>query len=222
MHHGAKVHPLYLDVDAPDLEKNLAEADGILVPGGFGDRGIEGKIRVARYAREKSVPYFGICLGMQIASIEVARNLAGLSGANSTEFNPSTPHPVIDILPDQKAVETKGATMRLGSYPCAIKPACLARQAYGADTIEERHRHRYELNPKYQKQLEEAGLSVTGTFAAKGLAEIVELSGHPWYLAVQFHPEFQSRPGKPHPLFRDFVGAAVAHAGAKEHAQARH
>ena len=207
--HSAKVKVQYLDVDSKDLDKALEGADGILVPGGFGDRGIEGKIRTTRFARENLVPFFGICLGMQCAVIEVSRHLARMPGAHSTEFDPKTKFPVIDMLPEQKKIHEKGGTMRLGLYRCELTKGSLAHRAYGADVIEERHRHRYELNPKFEKAVTEAGLEITGKNPPRGLAEIVELKGHPWYLAVQFHPEFLSRPMRPHPLFRDFVGAAL-------------
>ncbi len=207
--HDARVNIQFLDVEDRGIEKALSEVDGILVPGGFGDRGIEGKIKVTRFARENGVPFFGICLGMQCAVIEVARSLVKLGGAHSTEFDPKTKYPVIDMLPEQKKVQEKGGTMRLGIYPCELKKGSLAQRAYGADAVEERHRHRYELNPKFEKQVIDAGLEITGKNPPRGLAEIVELKGHPWYLAVQFHPEFRSRPMRPHPLFRDFVGAAL-------------
>ena len=163
----------------------------------------------AKIAREKKIPYFGLCLGLQIAVIEYARDVVGLSEAHSTEFNPKTKYPVIDILPEQKDVKDLVATMRLGSYDCVIKKGSLAYKAYGKTLISERHRHRYEFNNKFRKDLEEAGLIISGVYAAKDLVEIVELKDHPWFLAVQFHPEFKSRPENPHPLFRDFVGAAL-------------
>ena len=202
-----KIH--YVDTQAPDIERLLEDAHGILVPGGFGDRGIEGKIRVVQFARERQVPFFGLCLGMQIATIEFARNVLKLSGAHSTEFDPKSRYPVIDLLPEQRQIKELGATMRLGSYPCALKKGSLAHKAYGALQVTERHRHRYELNNKFRKLLEDAGLHVSGVNAPKNLAEIVELRDHPWFLAVQFHPEFRSRPLRPHPLFASFVDAAV-------------
>ncbi|MDD5627875.1 MAG: CTP synthase [Elusimicrobia bacterium] len=207
--HSARVHVRFVETTDPDLESKLAGAGGILVPGGFGDRGVEGKIEVARLARENRIPYLGLCLGMQVAVIEFARNVLKLKDAHSTEFDPRTRHPVIDLLPEQKAVRAKGATMRLGTYECAVRKDTLAHQAYGCAAVKERHRHRYEFNNKFRKPMEEAGLVVSGTYAAKSLVEIVELKGHPWFLAVQFHPEFKSRPEAPHPLFRDFVAAAL-------------
>jgi CTP synthase len=207
--HGAKVTVKYLDVEDKHLEAQLQEADGILVPGGFGDRGVEGKIAVTRWAREKKVPFLGICLGMQCAVIDVARSLLGYSAAHSTEFAPKTSHPVISLMEEQKKVSQMGGTMRLGVYPCRVKSGSLAHQAYRRDTVYERHRHRYELNNKYRRALEKAGLRVTGEYPKWNLAEVVEYKDHPWFLAVQFHPELKSRPLHPHPLFRDFIGAAL-------------
>jgi CTP synthase len=179
-----------------------------MVPGGFGNRGIEGKIAAIRYARERRVPFFGICLGMQCAVIEFARNVLGLAGANSSEFDGLTPHPVIDLLPEQHGVTAKGGTMRLGAYPCTLAPGSLARAAYGQDEIQERHRHRYEFNNAYRERFLEAGMAQTGIYPGRTLVEIVELPGHPWFLGCQFHPEFKSRPWAAHPLFREFVKAA--------------
>ena len=201
-------------IDAEDIEKNgpdalLSDLDGILVPGGFGDRGTEGKIIASQYARENNVPYFGLCLGMQIAVIDFARNQVGLTDANSTEFNSDTPHPVIDIMGDQKEIEDKGATMRLGACPCALKKDSLAAIAYGKDEVSERHRHRFEFNNHYRQQLEDAGLIISGINPDRDLVEIVEVKGHPWFLGVQFHPEFQSKPNKAHPLFASFIEAAL-------------
>jgi CTP synthase len=201
-------------VDTGDIEKRGAEevlknADGILVPGGFGSRGVEGKISAIWYAREKKVPFFGICLGMQCAVIEFARNVCGLEDANSSEFNPSTPYPVIDILPEQNSVINKGGTMRLGAYWCQLRRDSLAFRAYGKRVVSERHRHRYEFNNKYRMQLEEAGLKVSGLSPEGNLVEIIEIEDHPWFLAGQFHPEFQSSPKNPHPLFRDFIRGAL-------------
>ena len=200
-------------IDAEDLEKKggmsvLKGLDGILVPGGFGDRGTEGKIAAARYARENGIPYFGLCLGLQIAVIEIARNLLGLKGANSTEFDPRCPDPVINMMEEQKAITDKGATMRLGSYDCALVPGTLAAKAYGCSLIRERHRHRYEVNNAYLERLSKK-LVVSGINPKRNLVEIIELRGHPWFLAVQFHPEFQSKPNKAHPLFAAFIAAAV-------------
>ena len=202
-------------IDAEDIERDGADAllsdlDGILVPGGFGDRGTEGKIIASQYARENNVPYFGLCLGMQIAVIDFARNKVGLKGANSTEFDPNTAYPVIDIMGDQKEVEEKGATMRLGACPCSLKNDTLASASYGKEEVSERHRHRFEFNNEYRKQLEDAGLVISGINPDRNLVEIIEVKEHPWFLAVQFHPEFQSKPNKAHPLFASFIEAALA------------
>ena len=201
-------------IDAEDLEKRngtaiLGRLDGILVPGGFGDRGTEGKITAARYAREKKVPYYGLCLGLQIAVIEYARNVLKLPGANSTEFDPNAVDPVINMMEEQKKIIDKGATMRLGSYECALAPGTLARKAYGSDSIRERHRHRYEVNNAYVGALQRAGLVVSGINPRRNLVEIIELKDHPWFLAVQFHPEFQSKPNRAHPLFAAFIAATL-------------
>ncbi|MFZ5626973.1 MAG: CTP synthase, partial [Bacillota bacterium] len=211
IYHQAAVNILW--VSAEEMERRdpaelLAEADGILVPGGFGDRGIEGKIRAINYAREKGIPFLGICLGMQCAVIEFARNVAGLKGANSSEFG-DTPYPVIDLLPEQKDIEEMGGTMRLGIYPCKLASDSRAYTAYGEELIYERHRHRFEFNNEFREQLTELGLVISGTSPDGRLVEIVELPDHPWFVATQFHPEFKSRPNRPHPLFRDFVGAAL-------------
>ncbi|MBX6352078.1 MAG: CTP synthase [Thermoflavifilum sp.] len=203
------------DLTDDNAEEWLGDVDGILVPGGFGDRGIEGKITACRYAREHRIPYFGICLGMQIAVIEHARHVAGLEGANSTEFDESTPHPVIDLLPEQKTVEDKGGTMRLGAYACRLVPGTHAAQAYGNTWVTERHRHRYEFNNEYRARLEASGLRVAGTSPDGRLVEIVELADHPWFVGVQFHPEFTSRPNRAQPLFREFIRASLAHQEAK-------
>ena len=192
-----------------DLDKMLSDVDGILVPGGFGDRGIEGKIRAIQYARENKVPFFGLCLGMQCAVIEYARNVCGLTGAHSSEFEPETPYPVIDLMPEQVAVVEKGGTMRLGIYPCKVMPNTLTFKAYEDEIIYERHRHRFEFNNAYREQLATAGLVIGGTLPNDRLVEIVEVKDHPWFVGTQFHPEFKSRPTKPHPLFRDFVAAAL-------------
>jgi CTP synthase len=183
--------------------------DAILIPGGFGVRGSEGKIAAARYAREKKVPFFGICLGLQIATIEYARNVAGLTSATSREFEPSSTCTVIDIMESQKSVEQKGGSMRLGAYPCALKDGSKAREIYGKALIGERHRHRFEVNNEFRSKLEAAGLIFSGTSPDDTLAEIIELKDHPWFIGVQFHPEFQSNPRVPHPLFKSFVAAAL-------------
>ena len=216
--HAGVAHGVGVDIQYIDSDKlegaglgSLSDADGILVPHGFGARGAEGKIHAVRYARERRVPYFGICYGMQCALIESARNLAGLAGANSTEIDPKTPHPVIDFMPDQRDLKEMGGSMRLGAYPCSIRPDTLAARAYGVSEVSERHRHRYEVNPDYRTHLEDAGLVVSGVSPDDRLVEIVEFPDHPWFLACQFHPEFRSTPFEPHPLFRSFVGAAVRH-----------
>ena len=194
-----------------DLHQVLSDVDGILVPGGFGDRGIEGKIRTIRYARENKIPFLGLCLGMQCAVIEFARHVCHMSGAHSTEFNPDTPFPVIDLMPEQLAVEEKGGTMRLGVYPCKVMENTLTHHSYQDEIVYERHRHRYEFNNAYRQQLTDAGLVIGGTLPNGRLVEIVQLKEHPWFLATQFHPEFKSRPTNPHPLFRDFVKASLNH-----------
>ncbi|MEW6540338.1 MAG: CTP synthase [Bacillota bacterium] len=200
-------------IDAESLEHGPVEeildgADGILVPGGFGDRGIEGKIRAIRHARERRLPFLGICLGMQLAVVEFARGMLGWPDANSSEFDPGTAHPVIDLLPEQLQVRDLGGTMRLGAYACRLKPDSVAHRAYGREEVQERHRHRYEFNNAYLEDLDRAGMVFSGINPDKQLVEIIELAGHPWFVATQFHPEFLSRPNRPHPLFRDFVAAA--------------
>jgi len=218
-------------VDSEKIEKNncnamLEDIDGILVPGGFGSRGIDGKICAAKYAREEKIPYFGICLGMQVAVIEFARNAAAMEGANSQEFDKNTPYPVIYLMIewyDDKSgtvqrrdiTSDKGGTMRLGAYPCMIKEDTLAHKAYGVSDISERHRHRYEFNNAFIDRLEEKGLVISGTSPDAELVEIIELKGHPWYLGCQFHPEFKSRPMDPHPLFREFIRASLAYSKAR-------
>jgi len=192
---------------------DLKDVAGILVPGGFGDRGVEGKIRAAQYARENKVPYLGLCLGMQIAAIEFARNVCGLTHANSTEFDEKTPHPIITLLDEQKDVTNKGASMRLGTWPTKILPGTLAHQVYGASSVNERHRHRYEFNPAYRQVMTENGFVISGTSPDGSLVEMIELKDHPWFLACQFHPEFQSKPNHPHPLFKGFIAASLAHQG---------
>jgi CTP synthase len=211
--HGCGIEIDWIDSEAIEregAESLLAEADGVLVPGGFGGRGIEGKIAAARYAREHRVPYLGICLGMQVAVAEFARHVAGMDGANSTEFDPETPFAVIDLLPEQKEVADMGGTMRLGADPVKLHDDTRARALYGEAVIYERHRHRYEVNNMLRKRLEQAGLVVSGTSPDERLVEVVELADHPFFVASQYHPEFKSRPERPAPLFRDFVGAAAA------------
>ncbi len=195
-------------LESANVAAVLDGVDGIVVPGGFGERGIEGKILAAQYARERGVPYIGLCLGMQVMVIEFARNVLGLAGANSTEFNPHTPHPVISLLEEQTGVKDKGGTMRLGGYPCRLRPGTKAHQAYNADMATERHRHRYEFNNAYREQLEGAGLIASGALPDNSLVEVSELRDHPFMVGSQFHPELRSRPGKPHPLFCGFIGAA--------------
>lgn len=202
-----------IEADDTDMDKVMGGVDGILVPGGFGNRGIEGKIKAIQYAREHKIPFFGICLGMQCAVIEFARHVCGMADANSSEFNPNSTHPVIDLMPEQLDVEDLGGTMRLGLYPCKVYPDTLTSKAYNAELIYERHRHRYEFNNAFREEIVGKGLVLGGTLPNGHLVEIVELpeSEHPWFLGAQFHPEFKSRPTNPHPLFREFVGAAVKH-----------
>jgi CTP synthase len=228
LYHGGAANNCNVNLVFVDSEKiedgtcsdMLADADGVLVPGGFGTRGIEGKICSASYARENKIPYFGICLGMQIAVIEFARNVAGMAQANSSEFNELTPDPVIYLMLewyDERTGSTqrrdessdKGATMRLGAYPCRLEKDTFAYKAYGEENISERHRHRYEFNNDFKAPLVEAGLVVSGTSPTGDLVEIIEIKDHPWFLGCQFHPEFKSRPMDPHPLFRDFIEAAL-------------
>jgi len=212
IHHDVRVR--IRSVEAEDIEEHGAEAilsgaHGIIVPGGFGSRGIEGKISAARYAREKKIPYLGLCLGMQVAVVEFARHVCGIPGANSSEIDPGCTSPVIHLMEEQAHVEDKGGTMRLGAYPCDLVPGARAAEAYGEAQVFERHRHRYEFNNDYRSRLEEKGLRIAGIYSKKNLVEIVELPDHPWFVGVQFHPEFRSRPVKPHPLFMGFIGAAV-------------
>lgn len=198
-----------LEGENVNLDEILGDMDGILVPGGFGSRGIEGKILACNYARTHSIPYLGICLGMQIAIIEFARNVLGYKDANSAEINPDTPYPVIDILPEQKEVTDMGGTMRLGQYPCVLNPEAKAFALYGETMIYERHRHRYEVNNDYREALQKGGMIFAGTSPDNHIVEMIEIPDHPWFTAGQFHPEFKSRPNKPHPLFRGFVTAAA-------------
>jgi len=217
--HAAASHDCGIDllrVDAQDIEKDgpsryLRQAAGIVVPGGFGDRGVEGKISAAGYARESNTPYLGLCLGMQVATIEFARNVCGLPGANSTEFDLEAADPVIALLDDQRSVTNKGASMRLGTWPTHIHDGTLAKQVYGRNEIFERHRHRYEFNMKYCDVMTEKGFIISGNSPDGALAELIELRDHPWFLACQYHPEFQSKPNSPHPLFKGFLGACLAH-----------
>lgn len=214
--HAALYHNRELNlswVHSEDLERDgcdslLRSAQGIIVPGGFGLRGIEGMVKAANYARTHEIPYLGLCLGLQVMVIEFARHVLKSKRPNSTEFDPDTPYPVIDILPDQKKVHEKGGTMRLGNYPCSLVPGTRAAQAYSQNLIQERHRHRYEFNNEFRATLEEAGMVYSGLSPDNRLVEICELANHPWMVSCQFHPEFGSRPGRPHPLFRDFIGVA--------------
>jgi CTP synthase len=210
-----KVNRIYtesdkLTVDA-DLKTVFEGIHGILIPGGFGERGVEGKIIAAGYARRNRIPYFGICLGMQLAVVEFARNICGMQGSNSTEFDPRTPYPVIDFLPGQRTITKKGGTMRLGAYECRLSPDTKAMQAYGSEMISERHRHRYELNSAFEDQLTSGGLLISGRNPQTNLVEIIEIPDHPWFLGCQFHPEFKSKPLNAHPLFREFIRVSVAY-----------
>ena len=213
IHNDARVEITYVDTEEleplADVAPALEDADGILVPGGFGDRGIEGKIRAIQYARESQTPYLGLCLGLQTATIEFARNVCGLEGAGSKEFDEDSPHPVIITLKEQEYVTDLGGTMRWGAYPCAVTPGTLAHRLYGEEEISERHRHRFEVNNAYRDQLEKCGLVFGGTSPQGDLVEMIELPDHPFFIASQFHPEFQSRPNRVHPLFGGFVGAAL-------------
>jgi len=212
VHHGVRVNVQWVDAEHMSYEEAVAsldQVDGVLVPGGFGSRGWEGKILACRVARERGIPYLGICLGMHVAVSEFSRHVLGLEGANSTEMDPETPYPVIDLLPEQKEVEDLGGTMRLGAQAVEVAEGTRARDAYDEPVVHERHRHRYEVNNQYRPRLVEGGLVVSGTFQEGRLVEIVELPEHPWFVASQFHPEFKSRPTRPAPLFRDFVGAAL-------------
>jgi len=221
--HGAAAHGHAMEIvkiAAEEIEKGktseLDTVDGILVPGGFGQRGLEGKIKAVRYARENKIPLFGICLGLQCAVIEFARNMCGLDGANSTEMDPDTKHPVVCLMEDQKTVTDMGGTMRLGAWTCRVAENTFTEKAYGSNTISERHRHRYEVNNQYREQLEAKGLRLAGTTEDGNLVEIVEVADHPWFVATQFHPEFKSRPLEPHPLFRDFAGASIVFQKARQ------
>lgn len=217
LHHAGIYHGKSVDIkwisaidleEKENVEKLLGDVQGIIVPGGFGERGIEGKIVAAKYARENKIPFLGICLGMQLAVVEFARHVMGLEDANSTEHVQSTKNPIIDFMPDQKNIEKMGGTMRLGSYDCELVPGSKAEQAYGTQKIAERHRHRYEFNNEYRQAMEAAGMFVAGVNPESDLVEIVEIKDHPWYVGVQFHPEFKSRPDRPHPLFRELFDAA--------------
>jgi len=219
LYHAGTAHQLKVNiswVEAEELEnkkveKVLENADGILVPGGFGVRGIEGKINAVTFSREKKVPFFGICLGMQCATVEFARNIASLNNANSSEFNPKTPHKIFFKWRELKGVKDLGGTMRLGQFLCRLKKGTVAEKAYDKAEVYERHRHRYEFNPDYEKVLTKAGLVISGKNPKHNLVEIVEIKNHPWFLGCQFHPEFKSKPLEPHPLFKAFIGASYAY-----------
>jgi CTP synthase len=218
IHQGARVNVRWVDAEGMSLEEaqlELEQVDGILVPGGFGSRGWEGKITACRVARERRIPYLGICLGMHVAISEFARHVAGLDGANSTEMDPETPYPVIDLLPEQKEVEDLGGTMRLGAQAVELADDTRTLETYGEPVIHERHRHRYEVNNHFRPALEQAGLVISGTYQGGRLVEIIEIPDHPWFVASQFHPEFKSRPTRPAPLFREFVGAALERSRAR-------
>jgi len=203
------------EIEEKGAQKLLGDCHAVLVPGGFGVRGTEGKIQAVRYARESRVPFFGICLGLQMAVIEYARDVLGLAGANSVEFDEKTPHPVVSLLESQVNIKDKGGTMRLGSYPCSLKPGSLAHRLYARDVVNERHRHRFEVNNQYRGKLQEAGLVFSGVNKDLDLVEMIELEGHPHFIGCQFHPEFQSKPFAPHPLFSGFVRAALANRDGK-------
>ena len=224
VHQGCSVRVQWVDAENMSYEEAaelLDEVDGVLVPGGFGSRGWEGKILACQVARERGIPYLGICLGMHVAVSEFARHVCGLDGANSTEMDPETPYPVIDLLPEQKEIEDLGGTMRLGAQAVEVADETRTREIYGEAVVHERHRHRYEVNNHYRPTLIENGLVVSGTFQEGRLVEIVELPDHPWFVASQFHPEFKSRPTRPAPLFREFVGAALARSHARSGVELR-
>ncbi|HEY1406939.1 MAG TPA: gamma-glutamyl-gamma-aminobutyrate hydrolase family protein, partial [Spirochaetota bacterium] len=226
--HGAAANKLAIElvkIDPEDIETHKGNAkellhrvDGILVPGGFGNRGIEGKVQAVEYARVNKIPFLGICLGLHCAVIEFGRNVCGLEGANSTEFDRESPHPVISLLEEQEVISDKGGTMRLGAYPCALKEGTLIQKAYGEKLIHERHRHRFEFTMKYRDIYNEKGMVFGGINPESQLVESIELStkDHPFFLGVQYHPEFKSKPTRPHPIFRDFIAAAKKHAEGKE------
>ena len=217
-HHGLTVNVHWLDselINDDNVDEILSPMDGIIVPGGFGNRGIEGMIVSARYAREKDIPYFGICLGMQVEVIEYARNVCGLTDANSGEFDENSPHKVIDFMPGQSDEINKGGTLRLGAYPCCIKKGSVMERCYGTDEITERHRHRYEFNNDYRDLMSEKGMTLSGISPDGTLVETIEFSDRDFFVGVQYHPEFKSRPNKPHPLFVGFVGAAEKRAASR-------
>ena len=212
--HHAAVHIQWVPsetVTPENVDTLLSDVSGILVPGGFGDRGIDGKLLAIQYAREHQVPFLGLCLGMQLAIVEFSRNVIGFADAHSAELNPGTTHPVIHLMPEQDGVENLGGTLRLGAYPCVLAEGTKARALYGAEIIEERHRHRYEVNNDYRNDFTRNGLLLSGLSPDGRIVEMIELPSHPWFLATQAHPEFKSRPNRPHPLFRGFVGAALCY-----------
>jgi CTP synthase len=218
LHHAALANRVEIEIrrfesdkvlEKGDVEKVIGGCDGYLVPGGFGERGWMGKIMTAKYCREHQIPYFGLCLGMQVMCVEFARHVLGLNDANTTEVDPHTPHPIISLLSEQKGIENLGGTMRLGAFTCQVKTGSKAAKAYGTTRISERHRHRYEFNNLYKDNCEEKGLILSGVIEDGHLCEIAEVHDHPWMLGVQFHPEFKSKPTDPHPLFREFVAAAI-------------
>ena len=216
---GKNVEILWTDSEGitdDTVDGILSGADGVILPGGFGSRGVEGMIVAAEYCRTHRIPFFGICLGMQVAAIGLARGLLGLCGADSREFSPDTPHPVVDLMPDQNGNLPKGGTMRLGAYPCRTMEGSRLREAYGEELIHERHRHRYEFNNDYREAFERAGAVFSGRSPDGRLVEAMELPAHPFYVAVQYHPEFKSRPNRPHPLFRAFVRASAEHGNQEE------
>jgi CTP synthase len=221
LHHGAIAAKVALEIrpfesarilENGHFEETIAGCDGYVIPGGFGERGWEGKILAARYCRTRGIPYLGLCLGMQVMLVEFARHVLGLQGAHSTEVAPDTEHPVVSLLSEQKGIKNLGGTMRLGSYPCKILPHTLAHTAYGKSLVFERHRHRYEFNNHYKQRFEEKGMLFSGILEHDSLCEIAEIPSHPWMLGVQFHPEFQSKPLAPHPLFKEFIAAVFLHA----------
>jgi CTP synthase len=216
--HGIEVDVRWVQsggLEQRDLEQELADADGIVIPGGFGERGAEGEVAAARFARETKLPFLGLCRGMQQMVIEFARDVLGWDDATSTEFDPESRHPVISLLDEQKGIENLGGTMRLGHYPCTLREGSKARAAFGRDQVDERHRHRWEFNNSYKVELEQAGLIASGTSPDGSLVEICELRDHPFMIGSQFHPELRSRPGRPHPLFAAFMSAVVAHSGSQ-------
>ncbi|HVM01705.1 MAG TPA: gamma-glutamyl-gamma-aminobutyrate hydrolase family protein, partial [Acidimicrobiales bacterium] len=217
-HHGARVEVDWIQAeDATGLlaEGRLRDLDGMVIPGGFGERGIDGKIAAAGYAREHDIPCLGLCLGLQVMVIDFARSVAGLESANSREFDPASPHLVIDLMDEQREVVNMGGTMRLGAYVAKLRPGTLVEKAYGEPVVYERHRHRYEVNPRYRRRLEDAGLVCSGTSPDDRLVEFIELPGHPCWVGTQAHPEFKSRPDRPHPLFYELVGAALDRAAGR-------